>query len=156
MRNRRQIPEERKQLYAIGQIVTGAGLLLFLSNFIILPLQAFRPSFDPFQENPMVGMGIRAVGGMLLMIIGGGMKNVAARGVAGSGLVLDPERAREDLQPWAKAAGGLVKDALEEIPQASDQTADGEQGTIVKVRCPRCRTLNDEDARFCKQCGTSL
>jgi hypothetical protein len=26
----------------------------------------------------------------------------------------------------------------------------------VKVRCRNCQALNDEDARFCGQCGASL
>ncbi len=27
---------------------------------------------------------------------------------------------------------------------------------VVKVRCPRCRELNDEKAKFCNQCGSAL
>jgi hypothetical protein len=27
---------------------------------------------------------------------------------------------------------------------------------VVKVRCPNCNTLNDEDADFCKKCGAPL
>ena len=26
----------------------------------------------------------------------------------------------------------------------------------VKIRCQRCRALNDEPAKFCNQCGTAL
>lgn len=152
----RQISPERKQLYTIGMILTGVGFLLFLSNFVILPLQMSRPTFDPFRQDPGVGFALRAVGGILLIIVGQVLRGVGARGAAGSGLVLDPEQAREDLQPWAKAAGGLVKDALEEISSPTNADADEGQDTIVKVRCPHCRTLNDEDARFCKQCGASL
>ena len=36
------------------------------------------------------------------------------RGLAGSGVVLDPEKAREDVEPWSRMAGGVVKDALDE------------------------------------------
>jgi len=42
-------------------------------------------------------------------------------GAAGSGIVLDPERAREDVEPWARMAGGVVKDALDEAGIASGQ-----------------------------------
>jgi hypothetical protein len=35
-----------------------------------------------------------------------------------------------------------------------EQTAAAKQ--IVKVRCPVCQTLNEEDAKFCKQCGGGL
>lgn len=153
----RQISPERKQLYTFGLILTGVGFLLFLSNFVILPLQMSRPTFDPFRQDPGVGFALRAVGGILLVIAGQVLRSVGARGAAGSGLVLDPEQAREDLQPWAKAAGGLVKDALEEVAGSSNlSTVQEQQRAAVKVRCPHCRTLNDEDARFCKQCGASL
>jgi hypothetical protein len=27
---------------------------------------------------------------------------------------------------------------------------------VVKVRCPNCNALNDEDADYCKKCGASL
>jgi len=150
----RQISPERKHLYALGMILTGVGLLLFMSNFIILPLQMSRPTFNPFQQNPGVGFALRAAGGILLVFIGQALRAVGARGAAGSGLVLDPEQAREDLEPWARAAGGLVKDALEEISDTENGGA--AEGSVIKVRCPHCRTLNDEDARFCKQCGASL
>ena len=35
-----------------------------------------------------------------------------------------------------------------------EQAAEAKQ--IVKVRCPDCRALNEEDAKFCKQCGRGL
>lgn len=27
---------------------------------------------------------------------------------------------------------------------------------IIKIRCPKCKVLNDEDANFCKDCGHRL
>jgi hypothetical protein len=45
--------------------------------------------------------------GSVLMVLG-------RAGLAGSGVVLDPERAREDLEPWARMAGGMMKDGLDE------------------------------------------
>ena len=39
---------------------------------------------------------------------------IAARGLAGSGVVLDPEKARTDVEPWTRMAGGMVGDALDE------------------------------------------
>lgn len=39
---------------------------------------------------------------------------IGRAGLAGSGVVLDPQRAREDLEPWSRMAGGMVKDTLDE------------------------------------------
>lgn len=32
---------------------------------------------------------------------------------AGSGVILDPEKAKEELEPFSRMAGGMVKDALD-------------------------------------------
>jgi hypothetical protein len=45
------------------------------------------------------------------MVIGGILMNIGARGAAGSGLVLDPEKARQDLEPWSRMGGGIVPGA---------------------------------------------
>lgn len=149
-----QISPERKAVYYGGMGVMALGGLLFLSNFFIVPSAFLSGSFfDPFAS--MQGMMARGVGGMVLLAIGSFMMRVGARGAAGAGLVLDPEKAREDLSPWARTAGGLVKDALEEV-RASDSQSSPEPQAVVKVRCPKCRALNDEDARFCDQCGSPL
>lgn len=150
-----EIPAERKALYYLGAVLMGAGFLLFISNFFMIPRDPFMGRGDAFGS----GMAFRGVGGMLLIIAGGFLRSLGARGAAGSGLVLDPQQAREDLEPWARAAGGLVKDALEEVrPGAAGSTLEKppEAVQVVKVRCPKCRTLNDEDARFCKGCGAPL
>jgi hypothetical protein len=145
-----EISDERKALYYIGAVVIGAGILLFVSNFFFIARGPEHP-FD-MSYNPMPGMVARALGGMALMVIGGALRTVGARGAAGSGLVLDPRQARQDLKPWAQTAGGLVKDALDEVNPSLEAPAE----TVVKVRCPKCRALNDEDAKFCKQCGGTL
>lgn len=62
---------------------------------------------------PTISIGLRALGGMLLMIVGTVLKTIGVRGFAGSGVVLDPDKARDDLEPWAKMAGGMFKDAAE-------------------------------------------
>jgi predicted RNA-binding Zn-ribbon protein involved in translation (DUF1610 family) len=45
-----------------------------------------------------------------------------------------------------------MKDALDEVKLTAPPPA----GEVVKIRCPKCRELNDEDARFCKHCGAAL
>lgn len=151
-----QISDARKLAYYGGAVVMGIGFLLFISNFFYMA----RAAEMPFHLHPMAGMvdpgfgGMigRGVGGMLLIIVGAAIRQIGARGLAGSGVVLDPEQARDDLKPWAKMAGGVVKDAIDEVREPRG----GEPAEIIKVRCPQCRTLNDEDARFCKSCGTAM
>lgn len=144
---KRQISSGRKALYYGGMIVMVLGVLLFLSNFFISPFAEIG-----FGRDPMGGMAFRGIGGMVLIVVGSMMMKIGARGAAGSGLVLDPDQAREDLKPWAQTAGGLVKDALDEVRPAGE----AEPEPMVKVRCPHCRALNDEDAKYCKQCGKAL
>ena len=58
------------------------------------------------------GNAVRGIGGMLLMLDGTGLRSLGARGVAGSGLILEPDRARDYLWPFSRMAGGMAKDAL--------------------------------------------
>lgn len=56
---------------------------------------------------------LRGVLGVVLIGLGGFLMNIGRAGVAGSGLLLDPERTRRDVEPWSRMAGGVVKDALD-------------------------------------------
>ena len=103
-----QISPERRGLYYFGMILTGVGLLLFISVFFMGISAMTSHDFGPPK------FFINAPIGMVCMIIGQVLMKVGARGAAGSGIVLNPGKAREDLSPWAQAAGGLVKDALGE------------------------------------------
>lgn len=49
-------------------------------------------------------------------------------GLAGSGMVLDPEGARRDVEPWARMAGGVVKDAIDEAGVRIDGTRGAGEG----------------------------
>jgi hypothetical protein len=85
------------------------------------------------------------------------MMNVAARGLAGSGVVLDPEQARKDLEPWSRMSGGMVQDALSEVEVVTkivDRLESPEPR--IKVRCQKCQALNDETAKYCDQCGSAI
>lgn len=165
MSQRKSISPGRKQLYLGGQILGGVGFLLFLSNFIIMPLSMGSGVFDG--PPSMAGFAFRGVGGMLCIIIGSTLMTIARQGVAGAGLILDPEQAREDLKPWNQMAGGMADDTLQEVGLAKkaedflDSMANGTSaGTppseVVKIRCRSCQALNDEQAKFCDQCGAVL
>ncbi|MCA9660617.1 MAG: zinc ribbon domain-containing protein [Myxococcales bacterium] len=67
-----------------------------------------------------------------------------------------------DLHPEVVA---LLGGAPAEAATASDGKDDGEAEVAGEsaeaaaaggVACPKCQTHNDDDARFCKQCGTAL
>lgn len=139
----KEISKNRKTLYYVGNGITLIGIILFLSVFFL----AFMNPFAMLNSvNPMANGFI----GFVLIIIGVVISNIGARGVAGSGLILDPKQAREDLKPYSSQVGGMINDALEEVELISDSKE------VVKIRCQSCKTLNDEDAKYCKKCGAEL
>lgn len=175
-----QISEDRMLAYYGGMALSAIGLLVVISSFLSVfssrrtPVeiwaspgagQSFVESHRDMLGIPREAVSQRppdpsqvivpAVVGMVLMGIGGSLMSVGSQGLAGSGLILDPERAREDLKPWSHMAGGMLDDALSQSERAS-QTLDGKSKEIIKVRCPTCRALNDEAAKFCGECGAKL
>ena len=157
----REMTPERKAIYYAGMGCTGLGMLLFCSVFVTGCMNF--GNFDNFAGR-VQGEMARAIGGMALMVLGGFLMGVGRLGTAGSGVVLDPQKMRKDLEPWNRAAGGMTNDALDEIDLAKklekklDEPAT--PGTpaepMVKVRCRACSALNDEHAKFCNQCGAAL
>ncbi len=131
----------RKFLYYLGNSLAVIGFILFFSVFLTGFLGG--DNFDAIERS-----FANAPIGMLLIIIGSIISSIGKRGLAGSGVILDPEKAREDLKPFSKQAGGMVSDALEEIKFQNKE--------VIKVRCPKCKHLNDESAKFCNNCGEEL
>lgn len=154
----RRLSPERQGAYYLGIGLSVIGFLVFISTFFTFfgrfsgspPGGPFGHSGGPglFVIQPLAGMGLLAFGRMLMRL--------GSRGAAGSGLILDPEQAREDLEPYSRMAGGMLKDALEEADLGVRRDDNDEAETRVMVRCRECRTLNEEDAKFCKECGTGM
>jgi hypothetical protein len=71
------------------------------------------PSFSDFESNAHHTM-IQSLFAMLIIVAGSVMMSIGKRGLAGAGVILDPEAARSDVEPWSRMAGGMVKDALDE------------------------------------------
>lgn len=121
------------------------------------PTSGSSPFGADRSPNPMT-----ALFGMGLIIVGGIMMNVGHAGLRGSGIILDPQGAREDLKPWNQAAGGMLDDTLAASPIVSRAVENmGNSGAPhhdpqIRVRCLKCGALNDEDAKFCDECGASL
>ena len=144
-----KISESRKKAYYFGIGLMVFGIIMFLSNFVIMPLTNIMDS-GPWG---IILFLVLALGGMILITIGSIVRSIGARGLAGSGVLLDPERAREDLSPYSEMVGGMAKDAMGAGGGVFGKTEIVEK---VKVRCRQCRALNDENAKFCDQCGSEL
>jgi hypothetical protein len=112
--NRREISGERKAAYYIGLGLMIVGFLVFLSTFFSVFTAFGGPGDFPGMGFSMGGMMARAFIGMGLIIAGQVLMRLGQRGLAGSGVLLDPKRARSDLEPWTRMAGGMAKDALDE------------------------------------------
>ena len=94
--------------------------------------------------------------GIILIIIGSVVMSIGARGPAGSGLLLDPKKAREDLKPFSEAKGEMINDVISNIDAVDRIVKSSEAKEVIKIKCRNCGALNDEDAKFCKNCGREL
>ena len=99
---------------------------------------------------------LRAIGGMILIIIGSVIRSVGARGLAGSGVILDPEQARDDLKPYSHMAGGMVSDTLDKANLNEHLGFGGQPERVVMLKCRECGFLNEEDSKFCQECGSEM
>jgi len=156
---RRDISDTRKFLYYGGYALTGIGVLGFLLNMIFSA--GIPDDFDDI-EGKMQRMMATALCMIVLLGIGVGMTRVGQRGLAGAGVILDPQRARSDLEPWSRMGGGALSDALDEaklgeqITKAIAAASGPDRTVVVKVRCPACGELDDEDAKFCSACSEPM
>ena len=102
-----KISKERKVTYYIGLGMIVLGFILFISTFFEAAGFGGRlMRGNPFMEDPFTGGSFvsdvdssfsRAIIGMIFIIAGAIVASIGAKGAAGSGLLLDPEKAREDL-----------------------------------------------------------
>lgn len=157
-----RISNERKIVYYIGIVMIVIGFILFVSVFISIASFMKEPfgGGGPFGGNgPFESKGpsnMNAVIGMILMIAGGVVMSVGAKGAAGSGLLLDPEKAREDLKPFSEAKGRMINDVISNIDAVDKISRPQAQNEIIKIKCRSCGSLNDEDAKYCKGCGGGI
>jgi len=149
---KKQIPPERKALYYGGMALTGLGFILFLSVFFTGAMNF--GNFENF-EGRVRSEAFRGITGMVMIIAGGFLMNVGARGWSGAGVILDPEKAREEVEPWSRMAGGMAQDALSEV-DVVNKLEDRLEPAAPQVRCQKCQALNDPAAKFCNQCGSAI
>ena len=142
----KKISIERKVTYYLGLALVLFGFCSFFSVFFTIAMHFDAPKELNTHTRFMM---FRAFGGMLLVFVGGIVASIGARGLAGSGVVLDPGQAREELEPYTRMAGGMVKDALDE----ANINLGGKSETVVMIKCSACGKLNEEDSKFCQECG---
>jgi hypothetical protein len=145
-----QISEGRKVLYYIGMLLMVIGGILFLSAAVTMVMHFgdFSNQMDAIARSS----ALRSFGGFGLLIVGAIIRGIGAAGLAGSGVVLDPKKAREELEPFSRQAGGMVKDALDE----ADINLGGRAEKVIMIKCPSCGKLNEEDSKFCQECGKKI
>lgn len=144
----KQISDDRKAAYYSGMVLMVIGFVTFLSVFVT-GISNFG-DFSSFDQDVKSSM-TRAIVGMVLIIIGGALRTYGVRGAAGSGVILDPEKARDDLEPWTRMAGGMVKDAADEAGvdlgkvagQADDMPFDEKLRRLAKLHSEGI--LSDEE-----------
>lgn len=149
-----KITKGRKITYYVGMVMVVLGFILFISLFFSVASYINNP-VDPF-DGKSVPSFENSILGMILMIVGFFVMNIGAQGAAGSGLVLDPKKAREDLKPFNEAKGQMINDVISNIEVAEKIIKSNEVKEVIKIKCRNCGILNDEDAKFCKECGREL
>jgi len=145
---KRQISERRQGAYYIGAALMILGGLLFASVFLTFFLHF--GDFSDFNGRAR-SSGFRALGGMGLVAVGAMLRRMGARGLAGSGALLDPDKARKDLEPYSRMAGGMLHDAMDAFEKSGTP---GEQ--VTGIKCRECGHVNHETDKLCSQCGKPL
>lgn len=144
-----EFSKKRKAAYYVGLLLIVLGALSLCSA----PLVFFDRSQGTGPFGFLGAFSFRALLGVALIVIGSFTRKLGARGLAGSGVLLDAAMARNDLEPYARIGGGLLRDGLE---AADVETITRAPQQVVRVRCRECEALSDEDANFCQQCGETL
>jgi hypothetical protein len=144
----KHVSDERKVAYYVGMALQILGGLLFASPFVTFLIFGDFTDFGGRARSEE----LRVFGGIALLIIGGVIRDIAAKGLAGSGVLLDPERARHELEPYSRMAGGMVKDAID----ATQLNLGGQTPKEIMLKCRACGGLSTESAKFCQECGTQL
>jgi len=125
----KQISEGRKTAYYVGMCLMVIGGLMFFSVFITHAMHF--GDFSNFESRTRSFM-FRGIGGVALLIVGGLIRGIGARGLAGSGVLLNPQQARSELEPYSRMAGGMMRNALDE---ADIRLGAGRSEKIIMIKC---------------------
>ncbi len=143
--SRKSVSPDRQALYYVGMAIFAFGLVAFLSVFVT------------FGRGGMSSFAGRGFGGMIFMMVGQFLMRIGSRGWAGSGLILDPDRARREIGQWDQLTGKGLPDQRSGTEPLRDLEASFDPpDPAIKLRCRNCQMLNEEYANFCSHCGTAL
>src|SRR5262245_33530297 len=155
-------PPVRTALGYLGTALLVVGGLLFLSTFFTAALNF--GNFDNFEERGR-SMGLRAVSGMTLMIIGI-FVSAAASGRRGRSFSETSDGAKNAVREMAALAAGLKEGAKPQPVHCQYCNSLNDPGSVKcancgaalagERRCAACGKPNNPDAHFCNQCGKSL
>lgn len=148
-----KISSERKAIYYTGMVLMVIGFILFISTFF-----TFAFGFGDFNVPSELSF-LSPIIGMVLIIIGNILMAIGRKGVAGSGIILDPEKERDDLKPFSSAKGKMINDVVENIDivnEVGKKMSKEDVKEVVKIKCRNCGALNDEDSKYCKSCGREI
>ena len=137
----------RTVLRVIGPILLVIGLI-----FIVIRMVGFFSAFGKMSPPkniwcPFVGMPLLFVGIVLTKF---GFMGKVVRYQAGE---IAPV-AKDTFNYVAKGASPGIKAAAAAIGQGLSQGANGED--ISQIQCPNCTSLQDNDAKFCDDCGSQI
>ncbi|HEY2882863.1 MAG TPA: hypothetical protein VGJ15_10525, partial [Pirellulales bacterium] len=121
---------QRSPTYYIGPCLIGIGFLLFISTFFSAAMNF--GNFDHFEEQGR-SMGLRAVSGMTLMIVG-----IVVSSISGTRAVRSQAG-----RIFEQAANALVKQTTPAPPPQP-------------LHCPYCNTDNSPTLTNCQSCGAAL
>ena len=158
----REISPERKTAYYVGMGLSGVGLLLFCLPFMAIPLAMFSSPFSAGRGSTVPVTFFLAFIGFILVAVGRVLMHIGRSGLAGAGLILDPRRAREEVEPFSRMDGGILKDRLDEAGLLdADGLKFGRNTTstlekVIMIRCQQCGQLNEDGSKFCQECGTKI
>ncbi|HZZ29232.1 MAG TPA: zinc ribbon domain-containing protein [Pirellulales bacterium] len=144
----------RSLLRLVGPMLVGVGLLL-----IIIAMVSFFSAFGGMEPPryfwcAFVGMPVLAVGLAIsrFAYLGAFARymadEVAPVGRDAANYMVDGTK--DSLRDMAAAVGDGFRSGSGHVPASEEATPE------VKVRCQKCRALNDEAAKFCNQCGAPL
>lgn len=171
------VAPERALAFYGGYALMAVGLCLFVSVFFLgmgsqpEPSPSLMPGFpgmmqgDVFAESRRRAEETRSTGqagivraflGMGLVAAGAILNGIGRQGVAGSGFSPSPSAVQEDLEPWARAEGGLLGAKLDAAGFRQQSPDPMPSEPEIRVRCLRCGALNEESDRFCGACGAPL
>ena len=151
---RSQVSIERTIVYYLGWFLVPLGITLFVLAFFT-SVADFGEWFG--MDAQQTSLAVHALGGVLLAGLGGFLVSAGVRGWAERDSILDPRRAPGIGESRSAPSGGIARDAMADLdlPQTVRDRLDKED-LRLKVKCPKCRAVNQVTAKYCYACSARL